>query len=105
MGLSPLKRCIREILQNDFHCSHFFEISLFQTKYLAVVICSVSLSIYIFWTSTRISLVFDRLVERCEKVRGPVEQTPGKKTAANIFEYPGERKIFGKYLLREGLDG
>ena len=27
-----------------------------------------------------------------------------EKTAANIFEYPGERKIFGKYLLREGLD-
>ena len=28
-----------------------------------------------------------------------------RKTAANIFEYPGERKIFGKYLHREGLDG
>ena len=27
-----------------------------------------------------------------------------EKTAANIFEYPGERKIFGKYLHREGLD-
>ena len=27
-----------------------------------------------------------------------------EKTAANIFECPGERKIFGKYLHREGLD-
>ena len=53
---------------------------------------------------TRISLNFDSLAEGCDKVRGPVEQTLGK-TAANIFEYPGERKIFGKYLHREGLDG
>ena len=27
-----------------------------------------------------------------------------EKTAANISEYPGERKIFGKYLHLEGLD-
>ena len=53
---------------------------------------------------TRFSWYSDRLAEGCDKVRGPVEQTLGK-TAANIFEYPGERKIFGKYLHREGLDG
>ncbi len=55
-------------------------------------------------SSTRISLNFDSLAEGCDKVRGPVEQTLGK-TAPNIFEYPGERKIFVKYLHREGLDG
>ena len=52
---------------------------------------------------TRISWNSDRLDEGCDKVRGPVEMTL-IKTAANIFEYPGERKIFGKYLHREGLD-
>ena len=47
MGLSPLKSCIKEIKQNAFFRSHFLEISLFQTNYLAVNIYSVSLSRYI----------------------------------------------------------
>ena len=48
MGLSPLKTCIKEIEQNAFLCSHFLEISLFQTKYLEIVLCPVSLLIYIW---------------------------------------------------------
>ena len=35
MWLSPLKSCIRKIWQNDFLCSHFLEISLFQTLSLS----------------------------------------------------------------------
>ena len=48
MGLSPLKSCIKEIEQNAFLCSHFLEISLFQTKYLENILYSVSLLIYIW---------------------------------------------------------
>ena len=32
MWLSPLKSCIKEIWQNYFLCSHFLDISLFQTE-------------------------------------------------------------------------
>ena len=48
MGLSPLKSCIKEIEQSAFFCSHFLEISLFQTKYLENILYSVSLLIYIW---------------------------------------------------------
>ena len=48
MWLSPLKSCIKEIKQNAFLCSHFLEISLFQTKYLENILYSVSLLIYIW---------------------------------------------------------
>ena len=40
----------------------------------------------------------DRLAERCKKVRVQLN-----KTAANIYDDPGEKKIFEKYLPREGL--
>ena len=45
---------------------------------------------------------FDRLAEGCDKVRGPVEQNLGKKTAANIFEYPGERKYLVNICREKG---
>ena len=54
MGLSPLKSCIKEIEQNAFLCSHFLEISLFQTKYLENILYSVSLGA---WHKSAISEV------------------------------------------------
>ena len=39
--LSPLKSSIKEIKQNDFLCSHFLEILLFQTNYLEIAGCAV----------------------------------------------------------------
>ena len=48
MWLSPLKSCIKEIYQNAFLCSHFLDISLFQTEYLEIILFPVSLLIYIW---------------------------------------------------------
>ena len=48
MWLSPLKSCIKEIKQNLILHSHFLEFTLFQTKYLEIILCPVSLFIYIW---------------------------------------------------------
>ena len=49
MWLSPLKCCIKEIKQNLIIHSHFLELALFQTKYLEIILCPVSLFIIYIW--------------------------------------------------------
>ena len=41
------------------------------------------------------------LLKDVKKVRGPVEQTL-EKTAANIFEYPDEKKYLGNICTQNG---
>ena len=53
-------------------------------------------------SSTRISLNFDRLAEGCDRVRGPVNQTLGKKTAANIFNSKVKEKYLGNICSKKG---
>ena len=45
---SPLKSSIKEIMQNLILHSHFLEIALFQKEFLEIVLCLVSLLIYIW---------------------------------------------------------
>ena len=47
MGLSPLKRCIKEFWQNVSFCSHFPAVLLFQTKFGGKV--AFTFYLYQFW--------------------------------------------------------
>ena len=70
-----------------------------------MVICSVSVSIYICGrvvSSTRISLNFDRLAEGCDKVRGPVEQTLGKKQQQIFLNIQVREKYLGNICSEKG---
>ena len=86
----------------------FGRYELFQIKYLDTKFGQIHFLAYIWYEliiqrrQTFLIALFswnsDRLAERCEKVRVQLN-----KTAANIYDDPGEKKIFEKYLPREGL--
>lgn len=91
-------------LRPHFQLLRLFQIRIFGWQH------SVSFTFFqIFWYElkpyvsstkivTRIRWSSGRLAEGCDKVR-----VQFNKTAANICDDPGEKKIFVKYLPREGL--
>ena len=111
MCLSPLKGVNQRFEPDLYHCPHFEAVSLFQTKYLEIASCAVSL-LNDIWVRVEHSLlqklksVAVQAVYRQDvnKMWGRVEHLP-EKSASNILAMKKIRKIFVFFKFHFHNDG
>ena len=111
MRLSPLKWVNQRFEPDLYHCPHFEAVSLFQTKYLEIASCAVSL-LNDIWVRVEHSLlqklksIAVQAVYRQDvnKMWGRVEHLP-EKSASNILAMKKIRKIFVFFKFHFHNDG